>query len=110
MVFNNEGNEDAAGAFLDYFYQADNYADFVVGEGFLPVTVSGGEAATPQLPEEFGPFIEALPTAHFYPSTNPAWGPVQGYVQQNIGLAVEGDDPQAVLDDVQAEAESLSEG
>jgi multiple sugar transport system substrate-binding protein len=110
MVFNNEGNEEAAGAFLDYFYQADNYSDFIVSEGFLPVTVSGGEAAMPQFPEELAPFIEALPSARFYPSTNPAWGPVQGYVQQNIGLAVEGDDPQAVLDDIQAEAESLSEG
>lgn len=110
MVFNNEGNEEAAGAFLDYFYTADNYANFIVSEGFLPVTVSGGEAAMPQFPEQLAPFIEALPDARFYPSSNPAWGPLQGYVQQNIGLAVEGDDPQSVLDDVQAEAESLAEG
>ena len=43
MVFNNEGNE-AATAFLDFFYTADNYVDFVDTEGFLPVTVSGSEA------------------------------------------------------------------
>ena len=110
MVFNNEGNEAAAGAFLDYFYAADNYSAFIVGEGFLPVTVSGGEAAIPQFPEELTPFIDALPSAKFYPSSNPAWGGVQGYVQQNIGLAVQGDDPAEVLGDVQAEAESLAEG
>ena len=110
MVFNNDGNEAAAGAFLDYFYAADNYSNFIVSEGFLPVTVSGGEAAIPQFPETLTPFIDALPGAKFYPSSNPAWGGVQGYVQQNIGLAVQGDDPAAVLDDVQAEAESLAEG
>jgi multiple sugar transport system substrate-binding protein len=109
MVFNNEGNEAAAGAFLDFFYQADNYASFIVSEGFLPVTTSGGEAAMPEFPEELTPFIEALPGARFYPSSNPAWGGVQGYVQQNIGLAVEGDDPASVLADVQAEAEALAE-
>lgn len=106
MVFNNDGNEEAAGAFLDYFYQAENYANFIVPEGFLPVTISGGELATPQFPEELTPFIEALPGARFYPSNNPAWGGVQGYVQQNIGLAV--DDPQGVLEDIQAEAEDLA--
>ena len=109
MVFNNEGNEAAAGAFLDFFYQADNYSSFIVSEGFLPVTTSGGEAAMPEFPEELTPFIEALPGARFYPSSNPAWGGVQGYVQQNIGLAVEGDDPASVLADVQAEAEALAE-
>jgi multiple sugar transport system substrate-binding protein len=106
MVFENEGNEAAAGAFLDYFYQTDNYVEFIVSEGFLPVTTSGSEEATPQFPDELTPFIEALPGAQFYPSSNPAWRGVQGYVQQNIGLAL--DDPQGGLDDIQAEAEDLA--
>jgi multiple sugar transport system substrate-binding protein len=104
MVFNNEGNTDAAKAFLDFFYTTDNYVSFVDTEGFLPVTTSGSEAMAPNFTPEQQPFLEALPTAQFYPSSNPAWGAVQGAVQQQIGQAVEGD-PAGVLADLQATAE-----
>ena len=104
MVFNNEGNTEAAKAFLDFFYTTDNYVSFVDTEGFLPVTTSGSEAMAPNFTPEEQPFLEALPTAQFYPSSNPAWGAVQGAVQQEIGQAVEGD-PAEVLADLQATAE-----
>lgn len=110
MVFDNEGNEDAAKAFLDAFYVADNYVEFLTSEGFLPVTQTGSDAMAPDVSEDLAPFLDALPGAQFYPSSNPAWGAVQGYVQQNIGLAVEGDSPSDVLADVQAEAEAESGG
>jgi multiple sugar transport system substrate-binding protein len=104
MVFNNEGNTEAAKAFLDFFYTTDNYVSFVDTEGFLPVTTSGSEAMAPNFSPEEQPFLEALPTAKFYPSSIPAWGAVQGAVQQEIGEAVEGD-PAEVLGDLQATAE-----
>jgi multiple sugar transport system substrate-binding protein len=107
MVFNNEGNTEAAKAFLDYFYTTENYVSFVDTEGFLPVTMSGSEAMEPDFTPEEQPFLEALPTAQFYPSSNAAWGAVQGAIQQEIGQAVEGD-PAGVLADLQATAEEES--
>jgi multiple sugar transport system substrate-binding protein len=104
MVFNNDDNTEAAKAFLDFFYTTDNYVSFVDTEGFLPVTTSGSEAMAPNFTPEEQPFLEALPTAQFYPSSNTAWGAVQGAVQQQIGQAVEGD-PAGVLADLQATAE-----
>lgn len=107
MVFDNEGNTAAAKAFLDFFYTTENYMAFVEGEGFLPVTTSGSKAMAADVAPEMKPFLDALPTAKFYPSSDPAWGAVQGAVQQDVGLAVEGD-AQGVLDDIQATADEES--
>ncbi|MDR1808612.1 MAG: extracellular solute-binding protein, partial [Propionibacteriaceae bacterium] len=100
MVFNNgdEAKGKAAGAFIDFFYQADNYVKFVDEEGFLPTTKSGAAGTTHT---EFAPFNDLLPVAKFYPSTNPSWGSAQGLIQESFGTIATGADPQAVLDEIQ---------
>ena len=50
------------------------------------------------------PFVDVLPTAVFYPGDQASWPAVQGQIQQTIGTGVQGADPQAVLDAIQAAA------
>lgn len=107
MAFKNEGNQEAVRLFLDFFYAEDNYTEFITQEGFLPVTQSSSDALTDD--ERLQPFIEALPTAQFYPTTKPAWSTVDGLVKQTIGTAVQDADPQEVLERIQQEAVSASE-
>ncbi|MDR1833208.1 MAG: extracellular solute-binding protein [Propionibacteriaceae bacterium] len=105
MIFKtgDEAKGKAAGLFLDFFYRPENYAKFVDTEGFLPVTVSGAAASTNP---DFAAFNAALPTAKFYPSTNPKWGSAQGLIQQQFGTIAQGADPKEVLDNIQAEIDS----
>lgn len=105
MVFNNgdDAKGQAAGAFIDFFYQQANYVKFVDTEGFLPTTKSGAAGTTMT---QFKIFTDLLPDAHFYPSTNPNWGATQGLIQQQIGTIAQGADPKTVLDAIQASSSS----
>ncbi|OQO93689.1 ABC transporter substrate-binding protein [Saccharomonospora piscinae] len=100
---NDEDKAEEVGAFLDHFYQPENYVEFVDTEGFLPVTKSGAEQTTN---EAMGPFLDMLPSAEFYPSTNPAWATTQAALQSQIGLLTTGTAPQEVLAGIQAEADN----
>lgn len=72
MAFENDGDkQDAITKFLDYYYTSDVYVPWVQAEGFLPVTKSGAEALSSE--EALAPFLEVLPDAKFYPSTNEQW-------------------------------------
>ncbi|WP_162794846.1 extracellular solute-binding protein [Nonomuraea lactucae] len=91
-------------AFLDFFYQKDNYTKFLTQEGFLPTTqsASDGLADDPVL----GAYIALLPHAKFAPTGHPAWTAVAGSVKQRIGEIAKPDaDVKAVLDALQADAE-----
>ncbi|MGW9307378.1 extracellular solute-binding protein [Saccharomonospora azurea] len=104
MAFrNDEEKTEQIGAFLDHFYQAENYLNFVETEGFLPVTKSGAEQSTD---EAMKPFLDLLPHAQFYPSTNPAWATAQSAMQSQIGLIATGTDPKQVLAEIQAEVDN----
>lgn len=104
MAFKNDGeNQAAVQAFLDYFFSAEVYTKFVDAEGFLPTTQSGSEALADK--ESIQTFLELLPSAQFYPSTNPAWPSTQGALQQQIGTIAQGADPAEVLAEIQAAAE-----
>jgi multiple sugar transport system substrate-binding protein len=101
FAFKKEGNQEAVGKFLSFLFEPDNYAGFLeAAGGFIPATISAGEAmsADPAL----APFIEALPSAVFYPSDQAAWPAVQGAIQQTLGTALAGTDKQQVLDQIQA--------
>ncbi|MFN8518439.1 MAG: extracellular solute-binding protein [Chloroflexota bacterium] len=101
--FKKEGNQEAVQKFMDYLFQADNYAGFLKAAGtFLPATKSAGEAMSSD--EALAPFIAALPSAIFYPSDQASWPAVQTAVQQTIGTALAGTDKQQVLDQIQAAA------
>ncbi|HLR97476.1 MAG TPA: extracellular solute-binding protein [Jiangellaceae bacterium] len=99
-----EDKQEAIQAFLEFFYQDEQYLNFVETEGFLPVTESGGEALADD--EDLAPFIEALPDAQFYPSTNDNWSAAQGALQSQIGQLAQGADPQDLLDQLQQQATS----
>lgn len=103
MAFDNEGNEEAVSAFFDLFYRPENYVAFLEAEGFLPVTQSASEEL--QADPALQPYIEVLPAANFYPGTIAEWPKVQGWVQQNIGGAVQGKDPAEALSQAQEVAE-----
>lgn len=106
MAFKNDGKkQEAIGEFLDYFYSEEVYTEFVTTEKFLPVTESA--AASFDNPD-LQVFLEALPNAQFYPSTNPAWAAAQGGFQSQIGRIAQGDDPAEILEQIQAEADSAS--
>ena len=72
MAFkNDESKQEAITEFFDYLFAADTYVPWVSGEGFLPTTKSGAEALADD--EALQPFLEVLPDAQFFPSTNPNW-------------------------------------
>lgn len=88
VVFNSTEHPEAVGSFLAFFYQQDNYTQFLQNEGMLPVTQSAIEemAEDPQV----GTFAELLDEAKFYPSTDPAWPSVQAEAIATLGAVVTG--------------------
>jgi multiple sugar transport system substrate-binding protein len=102
MAFKKSGNQQAVKAFLAFFYQKNNYAKFLVTEGFLPTTKSGSAAL--QSNPAFAPYLKLLPSARFYPSNDPTWPKVQGAVQNELGTAFSSS-PKSVLDQIQRVAE-----
>lgn len=106
MAFENDGDkQDAITTFLDYFYSTDVYTNFVTTEKFLPVTESGAEAFAD---DSLQVFLDALPNAKFYPSTNANWSAAQGAFQSLIGQIDQGKSPEDVLADIQAKADEGS--
>lgn len=72
MAFKNDGSkQEAITKFFDYAFKADNYVPWVSAEGFLPTTKSGAEQLADD--EALAPFLEVLPSAKFFPATNPSW-------------------------------------
>lgn len=102
MAFKNDGDkQDAIKEFLDYFYSTDVYSHFVTTEKFLPVTKSAAESFDdPSLKV----FLDALPDAKFYPSTNPNWSAAQGAFQSLVGQIGQGKSPAEVLKQIQDKA------
>ncbi len=107
MAFKNDDDKaDAITKFLDYFFSSEVYTGFVDAEGFLPTTQSGAEALADKV--EIATFLEALPDAKFYPSTNPNWSATQGALQSLVGQIAQGSEPAAVMQEIQAKADAGS--
>ncbi len=105
MAFKRQGDQAMDKAFLDFVYQKDNYLRFVDREGFLPATKSASAALADNPVDSTG--IKLLPSAKFYPLTQPAWTSVQAAVQSQLGTAVNpGANPKQVLDTLQQTAVS----
>lgn len=84
MAFQNDGDKaEAITAFFDYFYSPEVYVPWVEAEGFLPVTKSGSEELSGD--EALAPFLEVLPDAQFYPSTNAKWSAADGAFKSLFG-------------------------
>ncbi len=104
MAFDNgENKAEAIGAFLDFFYDVDNYLKFADGEGFLPTTKSGAEKTANA--EKFSSFLAGMPGAQFYPSTNPQWPVAQAAIQSQIGRIAQGEDVATVVADIQSKVD-----
>jgi multiple sugar transport system substrate-binding protein len=90
-------------AFLDYFYEPNNYKTFLSREGFLPTTLSGEKALGSN--PEYAPFMKLLAGASFYPETDPGWTAALADAQSELGLGVEpGHSAASVLDQLQQQA------
>lgn len=104
MAFENDGDKkEAITKFLDYYYSADVYVPWVQTEGFLPTTKSGAEALSGE--EALAPFLEVLPNAKFYPSTNPQWSAADGAFKALFGQ-IQTKSAQEVLTEVQAQTDA----
>lgn len=106
MAFQNDDDkQDAITDFLDYFYSTDVYTNFVTTEKFLPVTESGADAFAD---DSLQVFLDALPDAKFYPSTNANWSAAQGAFQTLIGQIDQGKSAADVLAEIQTKADEGS--
>ena len=104
MAFQNDGDkQDAITKFLDYYYTSDVYVPWVQAEGFLPVTKSGAEALGGE--EALAPFLEVLPDAQFYPSTNPQWSATDAAFKALFGQ-IQTKPAQDVLTEIQAQVDA----
>ncbi len=104
MAFKNDGDkQDDIKKFLDYFYTEAVYSNFVSTEHFLPVTKS---AAASFDDPSLKVFLDALPNAKFYPSTNPNWAAAQGAFQTLIGEIGQGKAADDVLKQIQDKADA----
>ena len=84
MAFQNDGDKaEAITAFFDYFYSPEVYVPWVQAENFLPVTKSGSEELAGE--EALKPFLDVLPDAQFYPSTNAQWSAADGAFKSLFG-------------------------
>lgn len=105
MAFQNDGKkQEAITKFLDFFYAADQYVPWVTAEKFLPTTESGSAAMGSD--EDLLPFLEVLPSAQFYPSTNPQWDATNAAFKSLVGQLAQGKDAQAVLSEIQSKADA----
>jgi len=100
MGFKKPGNADAVKKWMNFLFEGNNYAGFLrAAGGFIPATKSASSAVDSSLL----PFINALPSAIFYPGGLGAWPKVAGTIQTQIGGIVT-KDPKKVLDAIQAVA------
>lgn len=103
MAFKKDGGKQAAiQKFLNFYYAPAAYAKFVSSEHFIPITVSGAQALVNDPVTKA--FSATLPTAKFYPSSNPKWAAAQGTMRQQMGTITQGADPADVLKKIQQAA------
>lgn len=105
MAFKNDDKKKAAiTKFFDFFYETDRYVNWVSTEKFLPTTKSGAEAMSGDA--DLKPFLEALPNASFYPSTNAKWQATDAAFKSLVGQLAQGKDAAAVLAEIQAKSDA----
>ncbi|WP_282692223.1 extracellular solute-binding protein [Streptomyces sp. CC208A] len=104
MAFKKGGHKKEIKAFLDFAYGTENVVRFAKTYNLLPVTQTA-RAALVEDPaaKELRPFLEILPTATFYPLSDPTWPGVSAQIKTQIGSAL--DDPRKGLDALQKAAE-----
>ena len=105
MAFKNDGTKrEAITKFLDFLYSDAEYTKWVGAENFLPTTKTGSAAMSSNA--SLTPFIDALPSAQFYPSTNPNWSATDAAFKSLIGQLAQGRDAQTVLSEIQTRVDA----
>ncbi|MFD7908881.1 extracellular solute-binding protein [Kitasatospora sp. NPDC059747] len=108
MAFKKRGHKDQVKAFLDFAYGKDNVVRFAKEYNLLPVTRSASAALQGDPDEkDLLPFLQALPTASFYPLSDPTWPAVSSQVKTQIGTAVS--DPKKTLGALQQAAQQAGQ-
>lgn len=95
-------HKTAIGQFLDFALQKQYQEQFDNEYDLLPATQDAATDLSTSNPT-LKPFIDALPTAAWYPSSDPNWDPASQKVKDIVGKAVTSD-PKGVLDQIQAVA------
>ena len=105
MCFKQEGRSDAEMAaitkVIDAFYDDEPYAEWVLMEGFIPATASGGDICIAKDPA-LESWVGLAAGAQFYPSIA-GWDEVKFGVIDAQQQMLTGADPKTVLDALQAE-------
>jgi multiple sugar transport system substrate-binding protein len=99
-------HKTAIGEFLDFALQKKYQEQFDNEYDLLPATQDAAADLSTQTPV-LKPFIDALPSAAWYPSSDPAWDPTSQKIKDIVGKAVTSD-PKGVLDTIQKTATSGS--
>ncbi|GAA2143658.1 extracellular solute-binding protein [Kitasatospora kazusensis] len=103
MAFKKGGHKDQIRAFLDFAYTKENTVKFDKEYNLMPVTQSALTAFQADPDEKaLQPFLQILPTASFYPLSDPTWPAVSAQVKTQIGSAL--GDPKKGLDALQQAA------
>ncbi|WP_234443537.1 extracellular solute-binding protein [Streptomyces sp. NRRL B-24484] len=100
MAFKANGHRTEIKKFLGFLYRTDNQLAFDERYNLLPVTQETRTEMTGSgRHRDLAEFLNALPTANFYPYGDPSWDKVSGLVKQRIGAAVkrDGNDALAAL-------------
>ncbi len=105
LSFKNDGSKsESVKKFMDYFFTDEVYSNWVQTEGFLPTTTSVSEEMSSD--ETLKPFLELLPNAVFYPTTNPAWNATDGAFKSLMGQIGTGKSASDVLAEIQKKADA----
>ncbi|MGO3151687.1 MAG: extracellular solute-binding protein [Galactobacter sp.] len=100
-----EAKQKAVTEFMDFFFSDEQYQNFVEKEGFLPTTKSASEKMASD--EDLKPFLDLLPDAQFYPTTNPAWSATDGAFKSLMGK-LQSSSGADVARQIQAKADAAS--
>ncbi|MER7047349.1 extracellular solute-binding protein [Streptomyces jumonjinensis] len=114
MGFNQNGNRDEIGEFLNFLFTDENVLDFAAQNDLLPVTSSASQAMEEDPDhDDLKDFLAQMSTALLPPVSKTSWAAVSGDVKEKIGKAVGPDgDPAKVLGEIArtaAEAETQEE-
>jgi multiple sugar transport system substrate-binding protein len=108
MAFKKGGHKKEIKAFLDFAYAEEHTVRFAKTYNLLPVTQSARTAlADDSALKSLKPFLDILPTATFYPLSDPTWPGVSAQIKTQIGSAL--DEPRKTLDALQQAAEQAGQ-
>ncbi|MEZ3434749.1 MAG: extracellular solute-binding protein [Lachnospiraceae bacterium] len=105
MCFDNDYSDaemEAIKTFFDFFYEDARYSEWVLMEGFLPATSTGGEILAKE-DESMASWVDIVGSCKFYPTAKTEWDDVKQGVINVEQQALLGGNVKELLDELQAE-------